>query len=128
MTHGDTISISLPLPHLDVDHSKMDTVSSEFKREKLDFEIKGVWPYPVSESWVEIGFGIATFLGGAAAGHYASKLFAMLDAATKTGVTKFNAIIKRGDKEEYCDLPRDNKDEAIKLLTEALEKLKDADG
>ena len=105
----------------------MDALGGELKREKIDFELKGIRPYPVSESWVEIGFGIATFLGGAAAGHYASKLFTMLDAATKTGVTKFNAIIKRGDKEQSCDLPRDNKDEAIKLLTEALEKLKDVD-
>ena len=121
----NNISISLPLPHLEVDRAKMDAVSNDLRSEKVNFELKGVTPYPVSESWVEIVLDIAKFMVAAGAGHYASKLYAMLDAATKSGITKFNAILKRGAKEVHCDIPRNDKDEAIRILTEALEKLKD---
>ena len=124
MESGSKVSISLPLPNIGVDHDKMDAVMQDLKADRIDFELKGITPYPVSESWVEISLNIASFLGAAGAGHYAAKLFAMLDAAAKSGVTKFNAILKRGSKESHCDLPRDDRAEAIKILTKALEELK----
>ena len=117
------ITVSLPIGNIGVDHEKMEAVRRTFKPEKIEFELKGIWPAPCSESWVEISLDIAKFLAVAGAGHYAGKLYAMLDAGTKEGITKFNAILKRGDRESACDVPRDDRTEAIKILTEAIEKL-----
>ena len=127
MNANNQITISLPLPNVGVNEKTLAEAVADLEKSGASFELKGITPYPVSASWVEIGFNVALFLGGAAASHYADKLFDMIDSSAKQGIDSFNAIFKRGTKESGCDFPRDNKAEAVKLITQALEMLKDDD-
>ena len=126
MNYEHEITISLPLPNVSINEKALAEATSDLDYD-TGFELRAITPFPISPSWVEIGFNIASFLGGAAASRYADKLFDMIDASAKSGIDSFNAIFIRGTKDSNCDFSRGNKAEAVKLIAQALELLKDDD-
>jgi hypothetical protein len=117
------ITIHVPLPNIDISERDFCAVKGLFEREGKLLSVKAEEVYPVAFSWVEIVIGASLFLGGAAANHYAEKLFEALDALLKKGIDRMSVNFRKGSKHSQIEVPRAPKDEAIAHLKRALEEL-----
>lgn len=117
------ITIHVPLPNIDISERDFYAVKGIFESEGKRLSIKAEEVYPVAFSWVEIVVGASLFMGGAAASHYAEKLFEALDALLKKGIDRLSVNLRKGAKHSRIEILRSPKDEAIAHLKRAIEEL-----
>ena len=117
------IVVIVPLPHVDIAPEDLSRMRDDFLREDLVISFRTEENYPISPSWAEIALCGGAFLAGAAANHYAEKLFDALDRFLKSRFREINLEVTKGGKSIQKDLPRDNRERAILMIKDALNEL-----
>src|SRR4051794_5935659 len=84
------IIIRVPLPHAEITEEDLDKTKSDFQRANARVSLRAEEVYPISPSWAEIAIVGASFVGGAAATHYADKCFDALDRFLKRRIDRIN--------------------------------------
>jgi hypothetical protein len=121
------VLIKAPLPNVDISENDLHEAKFSFSQKGLSVGFRAEDPYPVAASWVEIAILSGTFIAGAAANHYAEKLFDAIDVFIKKKFGEFNLTISKGKKSTCRDVPRGNRPEAIRHIQEAIEELEKSD-
>jgi hypothetical protein len=121
------VLVRVPLPHADINEMDLSKTKSEFAQLGISISLRTEENYPVSDSWAEIAILAGTFLGGAAAGHYADKLFDALDRLLKKSFGKVMLGISHRGQLTYHSIDRKDRAAAIALIRKALEELEKND-
>lgn len=121
------VVIRAPLPHVDITEIDLITTRSEFQKLGINLSFRAEEVYPVSATWAEIAILAGTFIGGAAASHYAEKLFDALDRFLKKSIKEINLGVSCGDNLNYHVIPRNDRAAAIAAIKKALEEIEQSD-
>ncbi len=121
------VVIRAPLPNVDISETDLNKTRGEFQKLGINIGFRAEEVYPVSFSWAEIAILAGTFIGGAAANHYAEKLFDALDRFLKKSIQGINLCVSRGDKQNYHNIPRNDRAAAIATIKKALEEIEQSD-
>lgn len=121
------IVIRAPLPHVDVSETDVSAIRSAFSKHGMNVSLRAEENYPVSPTWAEIAIMAGTFIGGAAANHYAEILFDALDKFLKKSIVDINLGVSKGKKLNYHHIPRQRRADAIAALKKAIEDIEQID-
>ena len=121
------VVIRAPLPNIDISEIDLAKTRFEFQELGINISFRAEEVYPVSFSWAEIAILAGTFIGGAAANHYAEKLFDALDRFLKKSIQGINLCVSRGDNQTYHNIPRNDRAAAIAAIKKALEEIEQSD-
>lgn len=121
------ILIRAPKPHVSLTPNEQRLIVEEFNDGDLTLDLYPEPNYPCSDSWAEIAVHAGTFLSGALLNHYATKLFNALDKFIEKKYKKIQLGICIGSTLDYRDIDRENRDEAIEAIKNALRVLEASD-
>ena len=121
------IVIRAPLPHVSIETNDVHSVRAEFGKLGLNISFRAEENYPVSSSWAEIAILAGTFIGSAAANHYAEILFDALDKFLKVKIDHIDLCISKDKKMKYQRIPRKHRADAIAAIKKAIEEIESTD-